>query len=377
MKPRVFVSSVVEGFEAFRAAAREGIVSVGGEPVLVNEDFPSLATSSRNACLDAVDSSDMVVSVIGERGGWQTPSGKLVVEEEYERALTRKLPVLVFIQKTTHDVAAAAFIRRITDYIDGAFRRTFGTPRELRDEVERALRPLVRETEKRTPVSTGSRNHFARPYSVQGMTMLRLVLTPERNEEVIDPVRLNSAEFRKRVYSIAHADGVNLLTYERPKTSSIEGDDLVIVQTEPGGRHGDGEHVRVQLSETGELIIDANVSGRVQRGDRFTGLDGMVVAIEDIETVLRLCFSFAAALYEELDPYKRHQRFQYNVALSGLGYRNLERNPQARASYTMNLRNRDVIRAFETARWITRPELREPTSEIQRTVELLVRRAAE
>jgi ABC-type branched-subunit amino acid transport system substrate-binding protein len=45
----VFVSSVIDGFQTFREAARAAIEAAGGEPVLVNEDFPSLAASSRNA----------------------------------------------------------------------------------------------------------------------------------------------------------------------------------------------------------------------------------------------------------------------------------------------------------------------------------------
>jgi len=46
--PRVFVSSVIEGFEAMRQFARGAIREAGAEPVLVNEDLPSLAASSRN-----------------------------------------------------------------------------------------------------------------------------------------------------------------------------------------------------------------------------------------------------------------------------------------------------------------------------------------
>ncbi len=42
-RPRVFVSSVIEGFAEFRQATREAIAAAGGEPVLVNEDSPSLA----------------------------------------------------------------------------------------------------------------------------------------------------------------------------------------------------------------------------------------------------------------------------------------------------------------------------------------------
>ncbi len=103
MKPRVFVSSVIENFQDFREAARSGILKTGAEPILVNEDFPSLNVSPRNACLDGVDSSDFFILVIGSRGGWKTPSGKLVVEEELFRAKERKIPILFFFQETDRD----------------------------------------------------------------------------------------------------------------------------------------------------------------------------------------------------------------------------------------------------------------------------------
>ena len=375
MKPRVFVSSVVEGFEHFRAAARDGIVAAGGEPVLVNEDLPSLAASSRNACLDAVDSSDIVLSIVGARGGWQAPSGKTVVEEEYDRARARKLHVLVFLQETERDAAATAFARMLSDYVDGRFRRTFATPDELRAEVERALRPLIDVPPAPRTTPRAMRDHFLRPYAVQGTTMLRVVLSPERDEEVIDPVRLGAADFRRRVLEIGHAAAVGLLSYEHAKTTTVDGDDLVVIQ-EPNGRHGEGEHVRLQISETGELVMDANVTGRVQRGTRWSMLDSMVVALEDIESILRTCFAFAAALYDDLDPYKRHQRFRFEAALSGLDHRVLERNPQPRASYSMGMRPVGVVRAFAEPRLLSREDLREPTAEIERVVELLKRRAA-
>lgn len=73
-RQRVFVSSVVEGFKEFRQAARDGIQAAGGQPILVNGDYPSLSTSSRNACLGAVQSSDVYISIMEDRGSYQTPS---------------------------------------------------------------------------------------------------------------------------------------------------------------------------------------------------------------------------------------------------------------------------------------------------------------
>jgi hypothetical protein len=89
MKPVVFVSSIVERFQEFREAARRGVEAAGGRPLLVNEDFPSLGTSPRNACLDAIDSSDYMLSIAAGRGGWTAPSGRLACRpaSEVERTV--------------------------------------------------------------------------------------------------------------------------------------------------------------------------------------------------------------------------------------------------------------------------------------------------
>jgi uncharacterized protein DUF4062 len=377
-RSRVFVSSVIQGLESFRAAARQGIEAVGGEPVLVNEDFPSLATSSRNACLDAIDSCDHFLIVVGERGGWTAPSGKLVVEEEYEHALSRRLPVFAFLQDTKRDADAERLARTLSDFVDGAFRRTFSTPDELQREIERALRTHLAGTPRRKTMPRSTDDYFAKPYDVQFTTMLRFVLVPDRDEEVIDPVTMGSEEFKRRLQEIAHSQGVGLLSYERPKSTQLVKSSLVITQTEANGRHGEGEHVRLELTEAGELIIDANVSGRRKRDLRHDTLGSMVVAIEDIETVLKLCFQFAMAFYDDRDPYKRHQGFGYNVGLTGLDHRTLERNPQPRQSYTMSMRNRNaVILAYDSLRPIHRRDLDRPEAEIARTVEMLTRKARE
>jgi hypothetical protein len=379
MKARVFVSSVVDGFEEYRQAAREGILAVGGEPILVNEDFPSMVDSSRNACLDAVESCDYVVTIVGARGGWTTPSGRLVVEEEYDRARSNKIPVLVFLQNVDRDAEATRFARELSDYVSGSLRRTFTTPAELRTQIESALGPLIvgSETRRVFAMTQRSGDYFADPYRVGGTTMLRFVLVPERDEEVFDPVLLESEKVRSAVYRIAHDDSVRLLSYEFPKKAKIEGDALVIEQTNTHGRHGEGHLVRVEITEGGELIVDANVTGRVRRGSASDMLDSFVVAVEDIETVLAIDLRFAAALYAEFDAYQRHQRFTYNVGLIDLDFRMIERSPKPGSSHTMNImRDRGVIRAFDEPRVVSRADLGNPNREIERAVSLLVRKAS-
>src|SRR5438128_2703876 len=122
--PRVFVSSVIQGFADFREAGRRAITACGAEPVMA-EDFPALNSSPRNACLDGVASSDVYLVILGERGGWVTPSGKLATEEEYEEAKRRHKPICAFIQQGPKDADATRFAKIISDYVSGHFRRSF------------------------------------------------------------------------------------------------------------------------------------------------------------------------------------------------------------------------------------------------------------
>jgi hypothetical protein len=376
MSPRVFVSSVIDGFEAFRAAAREAIEAAGAEPVLVNEDYPSLPASSRNACLDAIESCDVFISIIGARGGWETPSGKLVIEEEYEHARVRKLPILLFLEETKRDHAAACFAQVVSDYIDGTFRRTFQSVDDLRLKVEGAVRKRL-ETQERRSMPKDTVDWFAQPYRVQGTPMLRFVLTPERAEELIDPVRLASVTFRNKVFAIGHADAIALLSYESAKKSGIARDDLVITQAPERGNAGAGEVVRLQLTGSGQMVIDADVTSAKTHDQRSLGLHSMVVSANDIEAAMIRCFAFSAGFYDEIDPYKRHLHFAFDVALSGLEFRTIERNPQPRTSYGMRTHGAAVIRAFEEPRVVSRADLRGPNAEIERAIELLIRRASE
>src|SRR6266498_5591256 len=147
MRPRVFVSSVMDGFEEHRQAAKRGILSAGGEPVLV-EDFPSLSVSSRNACLDGVASCDIYIAVLGSRGGWSAPSGKLVVEEEYEEALHRRMRILAFIHRCDRDKKGEHLVARVSDYVDGLFRSSYTDVAELESTVAMSLKPLIGQLQK-------------------------------------------------------------------------------------------------------------------------------------------------------------------------------------------------------------------------------------
>lgn len=369
-RPRVFVSSVVEGFEAYREAARAAIHSAGGEAILVNEDFPSIHTSSRNACLDAVASSDIFVLLIGTRGGWRTPSGRLVVEEELEEARRRRLPILVFIEDAEQDTDARTLSKTVSDYVEGYFRVRFQGPDGLGREVTRALRPLVEISQRPTMNRNEMSPFFGRPYRVGDQTTLRFVLVPERREEIVDPVKLGSVDFAERLLEIAHSRSIRLFGYGFAKEPpSVSGDALIIEQQGGNDWRRGIQAVRLELHESGAMILDSNVTGRTERVNSSDLMGTFRIATEDVEAALATDFRFAAAIYEEVDPYRRHQRFLWNSALSGVGYRTFARNPQPSQSYTMATTERgEPFMAFPEGRPIDRSGIAQPAPEIERAV---------
>jgi len=93
---RVFISSIIAGYEEYRNAASEAIQSLGHEVVRA-EEFAASPTSPQVACLSGVRSADVIVVLLGARYGANQPSGLSATHEEFREAKEDK-PVFAFIQ---------------------------------------------------------------------------------------------------------------------------------------------------------------------------------------------------------------------------------------------------------------------------------------
>jgi len=363
----------MEGFEEFRKAARQGIIAAGAEPVLA-EDFPALAKSPRTACLDGVTSCDLVVVVLGRRGGWRAPSGKLVVQEEYEEARRRKLPTLAFLQEIEKDKDAQELVNIISDYVEGLFRLVFKTPDELQSGLKEALVPLVNHFARPKGELKMSSEMLLNPYRINSEASLRVLVAPEREEEFIDPVFLESEELKRRIYEIGHSPKVGLFSYEHPKNAEVGVNEIVILQSEERSWREGKDVARLELYTGGVIAIDLNVTGR-RRQNQSDDLGGILVVLEDdVISALHKSFSFVDSFFEDRDPYKRHDRVLYNAAISGLGYRNLVKDLPKGSTYSMGIHGDEVIVAFDEPRILTREDLKNPSKEIEATMTLFRRR---
>jgi hypothetical protein len=371
--PRVFVSSVVTGFEAYRRAAKEGILAAGGEPILVNEDFPSIPDSSRNACLDAVASSDALALVIGERGGWKAPSGRFVIEEEYDEAVRRGIPLYVFLQDIARDAETDRFAKRVSDYVLGRFRTSFRTAEELREGAKKALGTLGPA---RTRMIGSAIMDALKGRSEQSQyPSLRLAVGSMRAEELVDPLSLLREEFQDEIIKIGTTKPHPIFGLRKEKHAQVQEGSLVITQRDEHGSHGSRWESRFVIGASGVIIAETSVGERTE--SRSYGLSTtMTVQVKDLTGAAQSLFQFADGLLGFVDQFLRHRQLEYNVAVNNLGYRYIvEAAPKSGGGVAMRMGGDEPVTAFDSPRAITRETLSQPDAEIERVVEMLKHRA--
>jgi hypothetical protein len=102
--------------------------------------------------------------------------------------------------------------------------------------------------------------------------------------------------------------------------------------------------------------------------------EGFVIVEADVIQCLQSSFAFVNAMYDALDPYKRHQRFLYNAALGEMSYRRLVAEYDERHSVSFGNNEKGVVSAFDRPRLIGREDLADAEAEITSTITMLRRR---
>jgi Domain of unknown function (DUF4062) len=366
---RVFVSSVVEGYEAFRAAAAQGIEDAGAQGIRV-ETLPSLAVSPRNACLDGVGAADAYLVLVGSRAGWTTPSGALATEEEFDEARRLVRPTLAFIQQVPQrEPEADRLVRKISDYVSGQFRITFADAQELRAAVARSVRALGETMD--LPLSDPNRVaellSAGRDQSYEAS--VRVVLVPERLLELVPPGRIDSDDLLQDLYAIGHDRHVRFFEFTAPKESKVSGDGVLTVRQQTD-RGRDRNAAAVALSESGELRLDKDIRER-DLGDAVRSSHSLVEA--DLQAALDSAFRFAGRVLDLLDRHERCATVWAGVAVVGSGNRYLYAAAPTGGSVYLRTGDSTPVVAERAPRRLGRSTLRSPEAEIDRLLALFRR----
>jgi hypothetical protein len=138
---RVFISSVRRGLGEERDAL-PGLISALGHVPVRFEDFTAQPFPSRQACMDAVSSSDICVLLLGPSYGDRMPdTGMSPAHEEFNVARSRGIPLYAFVKHGVEmDTDQQAFVADGEQYATGRFRAAFDTAADLLIAVAAALR---------------------------------------------------------------------------------------------------------------------------------------------------------------------------------------------------------------------------------------------
>jgi hypothetical protein len=124
---RVFVSSVMRGYEEHRHAVIDAVQTLGYEADHAGNYGGSTDTPQR-ALTAAVRAADLTVLLLGERYGEQQPSGLSATHEEFREARDHR-HVIAFVQAGVEpEDRQREFIREVQEWAGGKLTEEYETP---------------------------------------------------------------------------------------------------------------------------------------------------------------------------------------------------------------------------------------------------------
>lgn len=149
LRQRVFISSVISGYEGYRRAAADSIDYLNRhglslQPWRMEVDKQASDHEPQFACLHDVKACPIYVLLMGPRYGYVNPdSGLSATHEEFRIAVADpEKTVFVFVERTggEWEEGQKTFLQEVGDYVEGRFYREFSNECELQLEIERAFR---------------------------------------------------------------------------------------------------------------------------------------------------------------------------------------------------------------------------------------------
>ena len=305
---KVFISSVIGGFESYRDAAASAVEGLGYEVVRA-EDFGATARSPQEACLAGVRKADLTILVLGQRYGATQPSGLSATHEEYREAQGRH-PVLAFVQEgVDYDALQTEFVREVREWETGSLTAGFTTEVQLQRAVTRGLHELV------VSVASGSvdeRELLARaeesaeaPQDYRSEPQLVLCLAAAPHQEVLRPTKLEDGNFARELQQAALFGPHALFVVKGGAQTERRGDWLVVSQ----------EGASVQINSAGDIVVRQPAVAADRGAREFPAL-----IQEEIRERLAMALNFAASVLDSIDSVRRLSHVAVVAALTGVGY---------------------------------------------------------
>lgn len=311
---KVFISSLVAGFEDFRHAAKTAVTTLRHQPVMA-EDFGAKPSSPQIACLQGVRESELVVVIFGERYGTvQHNSGLSATHEEYREARGRK-PVIAFVQEgATFEREQATFVAEIQGWEGGLFRGSFRDTDELQAGITRALHdyelanavgPLdTRAVAERAVALVSSRDRNSRASPALYMSVVGGPV-----QRVLRPAEIEASSLADYLFQTATVGENRFFDRSKGVDTAIEQSTLILAQD---------RGAMVQLDEQGSLLICVPLEGPATGGRSQMSLP--VIVEEAVCQQIGTALGFSAAALDQIDPTQRLTHIVMAARIEGAGY---------------------------------------------------------
>lgn len=297
---KIFISSLIGGFEEYRAAARSAIVALRHEPVAA-EDFGALTASPQIACLQGLRSSDLVILILGARyGSVQGTSGVSPTHEEFLEAKGRK-PILVFVQAgVEREEQQTKFISDVSEWQTGHYRESFKTADELRNLVTGAIHNYQLANAS-APLDIAALSAAAmallpeaRRNNGGGSPTLHISIVSGPMQRLLRPAELESPDLADAIHHQALFGESKLFSKSKGVITGVHGSALAVEQ-ERGAK--------IQVGEDGSLTLRLPLDR--SESDRRNGFGAFAIIEEDVTRELSAALAFAAWLLDKIDPSQR------------------------------------------------------------------------
>ncbi|MEA9559573.1 DUF4062 domain-containing protein [Xanthomonas prunicola] len=296
---KIFISSLITGMEAERAAVKQAIELLGHQAIMA-EDFGARASSPQVACLNGVREADLVILVLGPRYGAKQAGGVSATHEEVHEARNRK-PLLMFVQSGMEaEPDQADLIREIGNWQGGQLWDGFVSADELGQKATLAIHRF-QLTQAVAPLDpTGLRDRaltlfprIERGYQQSG-AVLQLAVAAGPDSTVLRPAEMEAQLLLDAMQKHALFGAPAVFDRSLGMKAGLNGEALVLVQE---AQRSDGASIR--LWPNGDVLI----SLPVPPPERGMGLS--VVVEEDIAGKLEAAIGYAAWLLAHIDPTER------------------------------------------------------------------------
>jgi hypothetical protein len=293
---RIFISSLARGeMGAIRESARRAVEALDMHPVMFETGAAS-DEASRRALLDRVASCDAVILLLGAEYGQAGDRGMSPIEEEFNEATERGVPVLALVQDTTRESAQEDFLWRVRgNWEKGRLTADFTDDSDVGFAVTKALNAWRRQREggDASPAAEARALELARGDerrgSFYGGSKLRVVAAPAVSRPLLDAVALRDQDLLDDLAAAARASRL------APQSAAIEanvGRDRITLALS-GGRGF--EHLALSIGFDGSVVGEGPVGG-----DQL-GLGGSVVMANRARDVIQRTMAFAEAVWQRID----------------------------------------------------------------------------